>query len=242
MSVGVRLLAVAERPEQRHQSEDDDRGTGERKPRAQLGPDVATVGIGEGEPKQHGADQEADRPAGGGHRSHQPTKTLEVTAAAKVSGAKRSAKRPPNVPAWSAMSFTSTIGPTTMKARRDVSENCVRLAATNASASEQIAISTVRKARASTESAPDSDTVSRTLRGIAVCSVAAVAAPTIRSPPAWSKSCWAVAAKTDSGRPSCVCPRRARSSNVSPPNRAQTSPTAIAASRLASSRAPTTSG
>jgi 5'-nucleotidase len=39
----------------------------------------------------------------------------------KVNGAKRSAKTRPNVPAWRATSFTSTIGPTTMNARRALS-------------------------------------------------------------------------------------------------------------------------
>ena len=88
------------------------------------------------------------------------------------------------MPACSAISFTSTIGPTTMNASREVSENCVRLAATNASASEQIAITTASAASASTASELDPATVSSTSRGTTVCNVAAVAAPMIRKPPA----------------------------------------------------------
>ena len=45
-------------------------------------------------------------------------------------------------------------GPTTMKASRAVSENCVRLAATKASASEQMARTTARRAEPETASAP----------------------------------------------------------------------------------------
>ena len=66
-------------------------------------------------------------------------------------------------------------------------------AATNASASEQIAMTTARPASARTaEQARCRRLRRRRVRGTTVCRVAAVAAPTIRKPPAWRRSCWAV--------------------------------------------------
>ena len=140
------------------------------------------------------------------------------------------------------MSFRSTIGPTTRKARRAVRLKLVRPAATNASASEQIDRSTANSARTSTESRPCSASRSVTERGTIVCSVAAAAAPMTRKPPAWSRSWWHVAMKTRHGGPVCSCRRRARSTSSSCPRPTQTHPTTIAVARLARKRAPTISG
>lgn len=70
----------------------------------------------------------------------------------KTSGANRTVNARPKVPTCMAISFTSTIGPTTRKASREVSENCVRLDATKASASEQIARMTASRPSAGTAS------------------------------------------------------------------------------------------
>ena len=48
---------------------------------------------------------------------------LDASATTSVNGANRSAKPRPNVPAWRLTSFTSTMGPTTMNARRALNEN-----------------------------------------------------------------------------------------------------------------------
>src|SRR4029450_3137371 len=163
----------AERPQQGHRPEDEHRDPGDRQPGAHPEADVAAVGAGGHQAQQDGTDQQADDPARRGHRSHQPTTALDANATASVSGAKRCVKPRPNVPACRATSFMSTIGPTTMNARRALRENWVRLAATNASASEQIAITTARPASARNASGPAPATASRTPRGTTVCSAAA---------------------------------------------------------------------
>jgi hypothetical protein len=61
----------------------------------------------------------------------------------------------------------------------------------NASASEQIAITTARVASARTATRPLLATESRMLRGKPVY-MAAVAAPMMRKPPAFRKSCCAI--------------------------------------------------
>src|SRR6266487_3101192 len=235
-------LPAAGLADQRHQAEDDHRHPRDGKPRAHPDADVAAVGAGDHQPQQRGADQQADQPASGAHSSHRPTTALQTSATTSVSGANRSAKRRPKVPACKAMSFTSTIGPTTMNASRAVSENWVRLAATKASASEQIAITTASPASASSASGPAPATASRMLRGTTVWSVAAVAAPTIRNPPACSRSCCAVDTSTARGGPCSTGRRRARSSSSSRPVHAHTRPTIVEVSRLATRRATITAG
>src|SRR6266508_1631275 len=235
-------LPAAGLADQRHQAEDDHRHPRDGKPRAHPDADVAAVGAGDHQPQQRGADQQADQPASGAHSSHRPTTALQTSATTSVSGANRSAKRRPKVPACKAMSFTSTIGPTTMNASRAVSENWVRLAATKASASEQIAITTASPASASSASGSAPATASRMLRGTTVWSVAAVAAPTIRNPPACSRSCCAVDTSTARGGPCSTDRRRARSSSSSRPVHAHTRPTIVEVSRLATRRATITAG
>src|SRR4029453_15962729 len=220
----VDRLGVAERPNQGDHPEADPRPPRHRQPRPHPDADVAAVGPGERQPQQHAADQEADQPAGRGPSTPPPTTALDANATARVSGANRSVKARPNVPACSAISFTSTIGPTTMNARRALSENWVRLAATKASASEQIAITTASAASARNATGPAPATASRTLRGTTVCRVAAVAAPTIREPPACNRSRCAGATSTAPGGPSSPRRRRARSSRWSRPVRAHTRP------------------
>jgi hypothetical protein len=129
-----------------------------------------------------------------------------------------------------------------MNARRAVSENCVKLAATNASASEQMASTTARPASASTPIAPWPATPSRIERGTNVCNDAAVAAPMTRKPPAWRKSCWAVSTnvpkRDGSSRSLCL----ALATHSSRPLTIHTKPTTHAAKRLATNRASTTFG
>ena len=85
---------------------------------------VPLVGPGEREPQQHRADQHADGPAGGAHSSHQPIEDARHDGDHERERRETDGEARPKVPACSAMSFTSTIGPTTMNASRAVSENC----------------------------------------------------------------------------------------------------------------------
>src|SRR4029453_9816037 len=121
------------------------------------------------------------------HRSTTwPTTSAQPTATAKVRGAKRAANRRPNTPDCMAISFTSTAGPTTKKPAGAVSETTPGRAATNASASEQMANPTASPPRASAASPGWSATASPSDRGTNTCRVAAAAAP---RPPCWLRGC-----------------------------------------------------
>src|SRR6266508_1278930 len=76
-----------------------------------------------------------------------------------------------------------------MNASRAVSENWVRLAATNASASEQIATMTASRPSSSAEISVLPATWPSHSRGTTTFSVAATAPPSTRNPPACRKSC-----------------------------------------------------
>ena len=70
----------------------------------------------------------------------------------RVAGPKRSANARPNIPGLHRHSFTSTAGPTTRNTNRGSSGTMVRLAATNASASEHSASTTASSAMVTTPS------------------------------------------------------------------------------------------
>lgn len=113
---------------------------------------------------------------------------LMMTATTKVAGANRQAKARPKMPTCIDMSFRSIMGPTTRKASRAVSENDVKLAATNASASEQMESTTASSASPRTASTgfPEIDSIHSV--GIATFIAAAASPPTTRKPPACRKS------------------------------------------------------
>src|SRR5262245_50705267 len=83
-------------------------------------------------------------------RNARPTTVATTVATTKVAGPKRTANGLPNSPACMADSFTSTAGPTTRNTSRGSSGSMVRLAATNASASEHKASTTAKMAMVST--------------------------------------------------------------------------------------------
>src|SRR3569833_2263933 len=83
-------------------------------------------------------------------RTTSPTRVAMTVATANVAGPKRIAKGRPNVPACIADSLTSTAGPTTRNTSRGNSGSIVRLAATNAAASEHSASTTANSAMVST--------------------------------------------------------------------------------------------
>ena len=190
--------------------------------------------------------QDADRAPGRGHSNHHPTTALDAdrddqrqrrepqreSAVRTCPPAARRASRRPS-------------GPTTMNASRAVSENSVRLAATNASASEQMAITTASPARASTDSGPASATASRTVRGHHRLQGGGGRRPDDQEPAgveevvlggrrralrAWRT---VVVAQASAGAVEQV---------VAAHGAAQSSPTRVAAIRLARNRARTTSG
>src|SRR6266498_2261960 len=234
-------LPAAGLADQRHQAEDDHRHPRDGKPRAHPDAEGAGVGAGDRQPQPRGADQQPDPPATGAHSSLRPTTALQTSATTSVSGANRSAKRRPKVPACKAMSFTSTIGPTTMNAVAGAGPLAL-LALAMPSCSEPAATTAGSPASASSASGPAPATASRMLRGTTVWSVAAVAAPTIRNPPACSRSCCAVDTSTARGGPCSTDRRRARSSSSSRPVHAHTRPTIVEVSRLATRRATITAG
>src|SRR5215211_1772021 len=228
--VGGRLLA--EQPQRRQQPEQAHDHPPGQQPGGQPGPDVvehlpAPPQPGGRRPQDH--QQQAAGLLVGHRNTTWPTSSAQQTATAKVRGANRAANRRPNMPDCMAISFTSTAGPTTRKTSRAVSENSRRLAATNASASEQMANSTASPPRASTDSAGWSATASSSDRGTKTCNVAAAAAPTTSHPPASQRSWRAAELKASQRDPSPVAATRprARSTQASPPTRHQTSPTAM---------------
>ncbi len=99
-------------------------------------------------------------------------------------GANRKAKRRPNTPACIEISLRSTIGPTTRKTSRDVSENWDSEAATKASASEQSESSTASNASARTDNHALSARVCNHRSGTSTLMLAAAIAPSTRKPPA----------------------------------------------------------
>src|ERR1700730_2281867 len=92
-------------------------------------------------------EQQYDVLRGAAHRlppsNTDPTSVATTVATTNVAGPNRTANRGPNRPACIADSFTSTAGPTTRNTSRGSSGSMVRLAATNASASEHSASATV---------------------------------------------------------------------------------------------------
>lgn len=157
---------------------------------------------------------------------------------------KRTAKARPKVPVCSAISFRSTIGPTTMNVSRATGEKPDSEAATKASASEHTASSTASAARNSTDSQADPAKVSSTDRGTATLKVAAAMAPTTRNPPACSRSCWKPARNSAQRLCPGRCPvcRTDGRSHSSLPSHSHSQPMAQAAAREATSRASTISG
>ena len=149
--VRVRGLGLAYRVQQAEQAQrgDDDAGRDERPAQEVL--DVVEVRAVEADPDavrcRAGAGR---RPALLASQQHPPDEHRHADREHEGRRARTAARsRRPKVPACSAISFRSTIGPTTRNASRAVSENWVRLAATNASASEQIASITASSASAS---------------------------------------------------------------------------------------------
>src|SRR5919106_637389 len=138
-------LSRSTRAQEDDSTEHDQHGSRNRQSRPHGWLDVGQVSVGQAETQSQRAEGEDDAGLsllvhpGPAQRNHHPTSVAQATATMKVAGAKRRAKDRPKVPAWRAMSFTSTAGPTTMKASRAVGENWTRLAATNASASEHTA-------------------------------------------------------------------------------------------------------
>ena len=179
-------------------------------------------------------------PAGRGHSNHHPIERARCRPPPRsVSGAKRSAKRRPNVPACRATSFTSTIGPTTMNASRAVSENCgeaggdegVGLGA-DGHHHRQPGQGQDRRA------GPASATASRTRAGHHGLQGGGGRRPDDEEPAGVEEVVLGgrrrrrrAAVRRRSWR------RRARSSRSSRPRRAHSSPTRVAASRLARNRA-----
>src|SRR5918999_3910244 len=152
-------------------TERDKHGARDRQSRPHGWLDVGQVSVGQAETQRQRAEGEDDAGLGllvhpgSAHRNHHPTIVAQAIATMKVAGAKRRANDRPKVPAWRAVSFTSTAGPTTMKASRAVGENCTRLAATNASASEHTASSTASRPSVSTAPTPEPPRLSSSDRG-----------------------------------------------------------------------------
>src|SRR2546423_9241100 len=200
MSIGSRR--PDERPDHPGRPERHQQDARDQQPRPHADPHVPRVRPAGRQPHQQRPDQKHRRGADFlAHNSHQPTSAADSSATPNVSGANRHANRGLNVPACNAISFTSTIGPTTRKASRAVRENSLSPSATNASASEQSASSTASSPRASTDSGPAPASESTTRRGTSVCNVAAAPAPITRNPPACRKSCWALARKRRAAGP-----------------------------------------
>ena len=104
----------------------------------------------------------------------------ETVATTKVAGANRIAKARPNIPDCIANSLTSIAGPTTRKTSRGTNGTMVRLAATNASASEHNASTTASSAITSTPSSSCPARCAINQSGTTTCSAAAAAAPITR--------------------------------------------------------------
>src|SRR5882757_4492665 len=186
------------------------------------------------------AEQEQQRGPVAPHNSHHPTRTLLTRATTHVTEEKRAAKDFPKVPAWRAISFRSTIGPTTMKTSRAVGEKPVREAATKASASLHTQSTTASTASSSTDSHGEPVKRSRMDLGTTMLNVAAAPAPRTRNPPACRKSCWSPARKPSQREP-VVFVRAGFGSRIhsSRPKRTHSQPITTAVAREASSRAST---
>ncbi|CAM5308160.1 hypothetical protein SCYAM73S_00832 [Streptomyces cyaneofuscatus] len=161
-----------------------------------------------------------------------------------VAAEKRIAKARPNVPAWSAISLRSTIGPTTMNTSRATGEKPVSEAARKASASEHTDSRMASPARNSTDSQGESENVSSTDWGTATLKVAAAMAPTTTKPAACRKSCW----KPSRNSVQRLCPgwcpvwRTVGRSHFSRPSASHSQPITTAVASEASSRATTMDG
>src|SRR5437773_2113 len=180
VAVGGGRRLPAEQPQRRQQPQQEHGHPAGQEERGQPRPDVVERVAARPQPDGRRPQDHQQHAAGLllTHSSTRPTTSAQASATTKVSGANRAANRRPNMPDCIAISLTSTAGPTTRKTSRAVSENSRRLAATNASASEQIASSTASPPRARAASAGWSATASTSDRGTSTWSVAAAAAPT----------------------------------------------------------------
>src|SRR5581483_413762 len=111
-------------------------------------------------------------------RTTNPTTEPTTVATTNVAGAKRIANRRPNIPACIANSLTSTAGPTTRNTNRGNNGSVVRLAATNASASEHRARTTASNAIITTAKTTCPVRPSKTHGGNNTRNAAAAAVPT----------------------------------------------------------------
>src|SRR5215207_8608770 len=159
-----------------------------------------------------------------------PTSDAHTIATTNVTGANLVANRRPNTPDCSAMSLTSTAGPTTRNTSLGSNGSADSDAATNASASLHSASTTASTAitRMANSICPASE--SNTCGGTSTLSTAEVSAPSTRNPLASTRSCRAVSANSASlDSPLRSTRRRARSANHSKrPNLAHSQPIAIA--------------
>src|SRR5215217_3179235 len=172
---GIPGPADAEEAQRRQQAQHQQHQPGGPDQGHQPGPDIVEGLAAAPQPHRHRPKGDQQHTAGLllAHRSTTPaTATAHRTATAKVRGAKRAANRRPNTPACMAISLTSTAGPTTRNTSRAVRENSRRLAATKASASEQMASNTASPPRANTDSTGWSATASSSERGTTTCRVA----------------------------------------------------------------------
>src|SRR5439155_1623265 len=208
---------------------------------AHAGADVRTVPTARDE--LHREDAEAGGSGGAGvhvHRSIVPTAHNAARATPKVSGANCRANRPPNVPDCNAISFRSTVGPTTMNASLAVGENCVKVAATNASASEHTHSTTAITARTGTPSKPPEPKEARSWGRRVTCSVAVAAAPITRKAAVAVKSSMKV--RTNGTHPPPGGAGQVLVLGMAPPPRLQNHPTPTAVTNEARKRARTIRG
>ena len=249
VAVVVVVLHSGPRPDLRVQGDPRDRDqddAGGEQQRQLAGLDVAHVRPGQADLQQRAADEEQqDRLASRPRASQQHRPDRHRDADRRHERGRREPDREPRTrttPTCIANSFRSTIGPTTRKASRAVSENWLSDAATNASASEQIDSTTASRARASTDNAGFAATVSSQRGGTVTLSAAAANAPMTRNPPACTTS-WRHDVQ-NAAQPRSVWESASRTGRSQPgrPRRSHSHPITDAVSRLATNRASTILG
>src|SRR5882757_2312205 len=166
-----------------HQPEDDEYRGGRDQPRQQ--PRFHVVQVRPLDEHHRGAqsNQQQDEVLGAPAHvpppsSASPTAVAITVATTNVTGPNRTANRLPNMPACMAASFTSNAGPTTRNTSRGTSGSIVRLAATNASASEHSASTTASRPIVTTPTTRLPARCSKTHAGTKTRIAAAAAAPT----------------------------------------------------------------
>ena len=159
-----------------------------------------------------------------------------------VAGANRVTNLRPNVPPCKATSFRSTIGPTTRNTNLDVIGNCEKLAATNASASEQMHNTTASTAITRIAVNGFDASESSTDGGTATLSTAAANPPTTKNPPACKKSCAALRRKVCHLLSPTRCERSGMRSHWVLPKRSHSQPINTAVVNEATNRASVISG